>query len=767
MEFEHTFFLDEVREGFYVSGLMKRFWAAQLEVLEDIDYICKKNNIKWFADYGTLIGAVRHGGYIPWDDDLDICMLREDYDKFRMVAPKELPKYYTVLEAGTDKYWNQVLRITNAKDVTVSKEFLAKFHDFPYPAGIDIFGLDNLCDDEEEEKRRSDLVKLIMTSAVSCDFEGELQKDELEILELIEYTSGQKLDYNQPIRKQLYELGDNLYRIFQDQPTKHIAQMYFWLENGSHRYDRRMFGGPIYVPFENIRMPIPLNGIGKLKSDYGNFMKLNRQGGIHDYPLFQHNEDLFIEYLEGQYPFLYNFKLADLKNENREEWIQFRQQQKKSINVLETINRNIISIFSKQIGEEEISAVIDLLETGQKVAIQIGEYTEKIVGVGTKAVQCLEEYCEIVYQMGTSLQNIETLDSLPLEEVIEVTERYQRIVNNQDNNRGVLILTARADQWCFIEEYYTKLKKCGLDVRVMVLPYYMRDMLGELKEEHYELEQYPADLEFVSYEQYDIHKERPWMVLTQIGHDSCNYTWSVNPAFYTNQIKGFTEQLIYISPYDTSEYVDGDFKMWASMEHFVMIPALAHSDQTVVHMENLRSAYIDYLCEKTGEINRAMWEERICNKEDFIVQIENKWNQQKNENEIGAVLQEKVLDENLPAVRQLMIYFSVGTIGYYQEKAIQKIGRVINLLIDNKEKIIPIWVMTDEEQTYLRENNLDLYKELEALRVKLQNEIPEAKLWIQENWLWEAADAYYGDESPYIKHFRWKNKAVMIERLDA
>ena len=92
MQFPYTYFEDEVREGFYISGIIKRAWAAQLEVLEIVDKICQKHNIRWFADCGTLLGAVRHGGYIPWDDDLDICMLRDDYIRFNEIAEQELPE---------------------------------------------------------------------------------------------------------------------------------------------------------------------------------------------------------------------------------------------------------------------------------------------------------------------------------------------------------------------------------------------------------------------------------------------------------------------------------------------------------------------------------------------------------------------------------------------------------------------------------------------------------------------------------------------------
>ena len=82
MEIPRDYLLDEVRCGYYIPAMMKKTWANALEILSEIDRVCTKYNIKYFADWGTFLGTVRHGGYIPWDDDMDICMKREDYRKF-------------------------------------------------------------------------------------------------------------------------------------------------------------------------------------------------------------------------------------------------------------------------------------------------------------------------------------------------------------------------------------------------------------------------------------------------------------------------------------------------------------------------------------------------------------------------------------------------------------------------------------------------------------------------------------------------------------
>ena len=92
MKFEREFFYDEVRDGFYIPGIMKRAWGAGLTILSEIDRICNQYDIPYYAAAGTLLGAVRNGQCIPWDDDIDIMMLRKDYDKFKEVLKDELAK---------------------------------------------------------------------------------------------------------------------------------------------------------------------------------------------------------------------------------------------------------------------------------------------------------------------------------------------------------------------------------------------------------------------------------------------------------------------------------------------------------------------------------------------------------------------------------------------------------------------------------------------------------------------------------------------------
>lgn len=113
-----------------------------LEILKEVKAICIKHNIKYWLIAGTLLGCVRSGGFIPWDDDLDIAMLREDYDKFSKIAPKELPKEYFYQTKKTDKYFPHnfaKIRRNGTLLVETTEKYPEKYHQGIF---VDVFPFD-------------------------------------------------------------------------------------------------------------------------------------------------------------------------------------------------------------------------------------------------------------------------------------------------------------------------------------------------------------------------------------------------------------------------------------------------------------------------------------------------------------------------------------------------------------------------------------------------------------------------------------------------
>ena len=96
----NDFWKEEERCDYKVSKEMKQIWAVELDLLHMFDTVCKKHQLRYFASDGTLLGAIRHHGFIPWDDDIDIAMLREDYDKLCKIGPAEFKHPYFFQSLG-------------------------------------------------------------------------------------------------------------------------------------------------------------------------------------------------------------------------------------------------------------------------------------------------------------------------------------------------------------------------------------------------------------------------------------------------------------------------------------------------------------------------------------------------------------------------------------------------------------------------------------------------------------------------------------------
>lgn len=102
MENNQFFMGEEVRCDFVVTEKRKKIWKTQLDLAQEVKRICEKHRIKYFIIWGTLLGAVRHKGYIPWDDDFDIAFLRRDYVKFCKIARKEIKEPFFFQDALSD-----------------------------------------------------------------------------------------------------------------------------------------------------------------------------------------------------------------------------------------------------------------------------------------------------------------------------------------------------------------------------------------------------------------------------------------------------------------------------------------------------------------------------------------------------------------------------------------------------------------------------------------------------------------------------------------
>ena len=139
--------------GEYDQKTLKKLQAVEFEVFQKFQQICRKYDLPYFAAGGTAIGAVRHKGFIPWDDDIDVCMLRKDYERFLDVAPQELGDGFDLLTIeNTDGYVLTLAKLTKKGTVFIEETDQNR----TYESGIflDIFPYDVTASDSSKRAKQ-------------------------------------------------------------------------------------------------------------------------------------------------------------------------------------------------------------------------------------------------------------------------------------------------------------------------------------------------------------------------------------------------------------------------------------------------------------------------------------------------------------------------------------------------------------------------------------------------------------------------------------
>ncbi len=309
-ELDDNFFREEVRCGFTVPELMKRCWGAQLKVLEEFDRICEKYGLKWFAFVGTLLGTVRHKGFIPWDDDIDIGMLRDDYEKFLQVAPLEFPAGYVIVNYDEDDHeYDCITRVNNTRSILFDETRLSEFCSFPYPAGLDLYPLDYIVEDPEERKAHKDLHyrikqatelcrKILAGSGPLTDKDGN-RLEPSQVLAEISMVTGYEFDLEKDIIRQLNILIDMTDSMNSEEEGRYIGNIgHITFEGDRMMFPRECFDKLLKVPFETGYVYIPVGYETMLKQNYGPGFMVPVIHSPHEYPYYSAHQKVMRELLK-------------------------------------------------------------------------------------------------------------------------------------------------------------------------------------------------------------------------------------------------------------------------------------------------------------------------------------------------------------------------------------------------------------------------------------------------------------------------------------
>ncbi len=401
-------------------------------------------------------------------------------------------------------------------------------------------------------------------------------------------------------------------------------------------------------------------------------------------------------------------------------------------------------LSNRAFGEVE-SELIDC----QEAAIEIGEAVEQIEGNGTKAVSCLEQYCEKVYQISLQFRN------LPVHKIYKLLEtallRAENEIKHMPVRKTAVFLPYKASMWDSLESVW----KAACDDEewesvVIPIPYYNRNTDDSLGEMQYEGADFPEDVPVTDWQQYSLEKEHPDIIFIHNPYDQFNIVTTVHPLFYASRIKDYTEKLVYI-PYFVHQ---NDIVA----EHYCVLPGTIYADVVILQSEKVREQYLRYYEAALPELVEKQGREAIEKK--FQALGSPKF-------DVSADSQNDIPEEWREFLGQgkKVIFFNTHLRGLMQgqsEQFLRKLEWVFNFF-QKQEDVVLLW----RPHPLMVETARAMNPEAVEPYLKLVDRYRRQKIGIYDDSrelhrAIDLSDAYYGSGSSVVELFRQQGKPVML-----
>lgn len=447
-----------------------------------------------------------------------------------------------------------------------------------------------------------------------------------------------------------------------------------------------------------------------------------------------------------------------MKKEQKQSAVEF-------VELLKSAQKHVRQLLAG--GKEE--SLLDMLQQCQQGAIQIGTMIEESEGEGFVTVKLLEDYCEQVFCLFEMVQSQQfdavnaECDSL-LYSMDSVLYNIEKSIHDDlPIRKEMVFLPYKASMWDSLESVWKAAKEDEeYDVYVIPIPYFDKNPDGSAREMHYEGDLFPDYVEITHYNDYDIRKRLPDIIFIHNPYDEANYVTSVHPAFYSKQLKEYTDCLVYIPYFVLGEVSPKDTQSIKKIEHFILVPGVVHADKVVVQSEDMRRIYIDVMTAWAGENTAKYWEEKI-------VGIGSpKFDKVSNRMAGEMVIPEewKKIIEKPDGTRKKIIFYntSVSALLENGEKMLDKMQDVFGVFKKNVDEIALLWRPHPLIKATIGSMRPALWQKYETMVQKYREEgwgiyddSPDMDRAVA------LCDGYYGDQSSVVQLCRKVKKPVLVQ----
>lgn len=277
-----NFLKEEVRYGYTVTTKMKKVWAIELDLLQNLLDICKKYNLSFCMGGGSLLGAIRHKGFIPWDDDIDVYMLRSDYSILMKHADEFKSPYFLQNTYTERSFFRTHAQLRNSSTTAMLKSDLGR----KYNQGIflDIFPLDGVeLDTSASIKQQKDMDNF--QTKLSAYQSYISIKNLIQIGVIVNPKQLLRVLFNRlryfEKRTELMKEFENLCSQFSNPETLLWGNRTLVFMSPKSRRPYKEWKDLTFVDFEFLKVPIPRSYDEMLTQQYGDYMKPAKAPSMH------------------------------------------------------------------------------------------------------------------------------------------------------------------------------------------------------------------------------------------------------------------------------------------------------------------------------------------------------------------------------------------------------------------------------------------------------------------------------------------------------
>ena len=285
IELPDGFLEEEVRCDYTVTKDIKEVWAIEIDLLMQLDEVCKKHNLKYYITDGTMLGTVRHKGFIPWDDDIDVTMFRDDYEKLLKVAETEFKyPYFLQTEYSDPGCLRGHAQLRNSETTGILKTEEGKFK-FNQGLFLDVFVMDNVIDDKKlYEQQKKDAEKYRKRAVKYARWSTRYYKQNTwqSKVKGILYPVVNTFLRKTKLEEKNFRKFEEVCKRYNNMETKYVTTLEFSFD--IERWGKRLksyFDKVEYMPFEFIKLPISVDYDEMLRNDYGDYMVFKKGASAH------------------------------------------------------------------------------------------------------------------------------------------------------------------------------------------------------------------------------------------------------------------------------------------------------------------------------------------------------------------------------------------------------------------------------------------------------------------------------------------------------